>query len=63
VAGVKIIRGSDELMIITARGVIIRQDTQEISQQKRQTQGVTVIRLGEGDKVVGLARVIAEDGE
>jgi DNA gyrase subunit A len=63
VTGVKMVRSGDEVMIITARGVVIRQDVKEISQQKRQTQGVTLIRVGEGDRVVSLARTLPEDNE
>ncbi|MBS4022093.1 MAG: DNA gyrase subunit A [Dethiobacter sp.] len=63
VVGVKMVRSGDEVMIITARGVVIRQDAKEISQQKRQTQGVTLIRVGEGDRVVSLARLLPEDNE
>ena len=35
----------------------------EISQQGRHTQGVTVIRLDEGDRVVSIAPVMAEENE
>lgn len=63
VIGVKIVRPGDEVMIITARGVVIRQDVSEISQQGRHTQGVTLIRLDEGDRGVSLARVISEENE
>lgn len=63
VTGVRVVRPGDEVMIITARGVVIRQDVGEISQQGRHTQGVTLIRLDEGDRVVGLARVVSEDNE
>ncbi|MCR3921981.1 MAG: DNA gyrase subunit A [Firmicutes bacterium] len=63
VVGVKIVRPGDEVMIITAGGIVIRQDVAEISQQGRHTQGVTLIRLDEGDRVVSLARVVSEDKE
>lgn len=63
VVGVKVVRPEDEVMVITARGVLIRQDVKAISQQGRQTQGVTLIRLAEGDRVVSVARVVAEESE
>ena len=61
--GVKVVRPGDEVLIITARGVVIRQDVNKISQQKRQAQGVMLIRVDEGDRVVGLARVLPEEQE
>jgi DNA gyrase subunit A len=63
VMGAKLTRPGDEVMIITARGVVIRQGVTEISQQGRQTQGVTLIRLSDGDRVVSLASVVPEDNE
>jgi DNA gyrase subunit A len=59
--GVKVVRPGDEVLIITARGVMIRQDVSKISLLKRQSQGVTLIRVAEGDRVVGLARVLPEE--
>jgi len=61
VMGVKLTRPGDEVMIITARGVVIRQDVTKISQQGRHTQGVTLIRLDKDDRVVSIARVMAEE--
>ncbi|HZK24485.1 MAG TPA: DNA gyrase subunit A [Oscillospiraceae bacterium] len=61
VIGARIVRPGDEVMIITAGGIVIRQDATEISQQGRHTQGVTLIRVDEGDRVVSLARVVADD--
>lgn len=63
VMGAKMVRPGDEVMIITARGVVIRQGVTEISQQGRHTQGVTLIRLDKDDRVVSIARVIAEETE
>ncbi len=63
VMGVKLTRPGDEVMIITARGVVIRQDVTKISQQGRHTQGVTLIRLDKDDRVVSIARVMAEENE
>ncbi|MBT9168049.1 MAG: DNA gyrase subunit A [Syntrophomonadaceae bacterium] len=63
VMGVKLTRPGDEVMIITARGVVIRQDVTKISQQGRHTQGVTLIRLDKDDRVVSIAHVMAEENE
>ena len=50
----------DQLMIITEQGKIIRLRVAEISVIGRNTQGVTLIDLGEGEKVVGVAKVIED---
>lgn len=53
--------GQDELMIITGHGKIIRLRVADISVIGRNTQGVKLINLGEGEKVVGVARVMEEE--
>lgn len=63
VVGVKVVRPGDEIMIITAKGVVIRQGVLQVSMQGRHTQGVTLIRLDEGDRVVSVARVVSEENE
>jgi DNA gyrase subunit A len=60
--GARVVHENDELMIITAKGVVIRQGVPQISRQSRLAQGVTLIRLDNGDRVVGLTRVVAEEG-
>ncbi|WP_273836402.1 DNA gyrase subunit A [Guptibacillus sedimenti] len=53
----------EECMIITESGVIIRIDVQDISQTGRNTQGVRLIRISEGDSVATVAKVeINEEG-
>ncbi len=47
----------DELMLITQKGIIIRQPVKQISVIGRNTQGVRLINLDSGDKVVDVARV------
>lgn len=61
--GFRGVHPQDELMIITAKGIVIRQEVKHISRQGRQTQGVTLIRIGEGDRVVSFARVPASNKE
>jgi len=59
VAGAKLVSLSEQLMIISADGIVIRTPVKEkdhrISIQGRSTQGVTLMKLGEGDKVVAIA--------
>jgi DNA gyrase subunit A len=52
---------SDQLMIITDQGKIIRLRVADISVIGRNTQGVRLINLGQGEKVIGVAKVIEED--
>jgi DNA gyrase subunit A len=50
----------DQLMIITEHGKIIRLRVADISVIGRNTQGVRLIHLGEGEKVVGVAKLMME---
>jgi DNA gyrase subunit A len=54
---------SDELMVITRTGVIIRIAVESVSQQGRNTQGVKIINLGAGDRVANIAKVENEDDD
>ena len=56
-----VVDADDELLIITAKGVVIRQPVETIRQTGRSAQGVRLIRLGEGDLVRAVARVIKGD--
>ncbi len=51
----------DELMIITGQGKIIRLKVGDISVIGRNTQGVKLINLGEGEKVVGVAKLMEDE--
>ena len=55
--GLKIVRPGQELMMITSEGIVIRIDIDGISVISRNTQGVTLMRTSEADKVVALATV------
>ncbi|MBW1779194.1 MAG: DNA gyrase subunit A [Deltaproteobacteria bacterium] len=54
------VNDQDQLMIITGHGKIIRLRASEISVIGRNTQGVKLIDLGEGEKVVGVAKLMEE---
>lgn len=47
----------DELMLITAEGLLIRLSAEDVPRQGRYTRGVTLMRLEEGDKVMAVARL------
>ena len=51
----------DQLMIITGQGKIIRLRVGDISVIGRNTQGVKLINLGEGEKVVGVAKLMEDE--
>ncbi|MDZ7359351.1 MAG: DNA gyrase subunit A [candidate division KSB1 bacterium] len=53
----------DDLMIITEKGVVIRQSVRDIKVISRNTSGVRLIKLGPGDRIGDVARVISEDGD
>ncbi len=54
----------EDIMIITEKGVVIRQNTESISLIGRNTQGVKLIRLDTDDKVADVAKVvITENGK
>ncbi len=62
--GMKIVKPGNEIMLVTAQGVILRTSVDAISRLSRNTQGVMVNRPGEDDKVVSLAHmVVRENGE
>jgi len=61
VVAMKSIRDADELMLITFHGMIVRIGANELRTIGRATQGVRLITLKEGDKLVAVARVVAED--
>ena len=49
---------TDEIMLITTGGVLIRTRVKEIREMGRATQGVTLINTGEGEKLVSLQRIV-----
>ena len=57
VIGAKLVDDSDEVMLITTGGVLIRTRVSEIRGMGRATQGVTLISLDEGEKLAGLEKV------
>ncbi|HWQ72315.1 MAG TPA: DNA gyrase C-terminal beta-propeller domain-containing protein, partial [Desulfitobacteriaceae bacterium] len=59
--GIKVVQPEDQLMIITADGIIIRQEVGGISKQSRTAQGVMAMRIAEGTRVVALAKVVVKE--
>src|SRR5437667_231948 len=50
-----------EIMLISSTGALVRTAVDEISVQGRNTQGVRLIRLGEGERLAGIGRVESLD--
>jgi DNA gyrase subunit A len=61
VVGVNVLAGDEHVILITEKGMIIRLDTAEISTIGRNTQGVRLIQLEEGDHLVSVARLAERD--
>jgi DNA gyrase subunit A len=59
----KAVDGSEDLMLITIHGILIRMDISDISVIGRSTQGVRLIRLGEDELVATVAKVVKDDEE
>ena len=51
------VRDEDEIMLISSNGTLIRTPVDDISTMGRNTQGVRLIRVEEGERLVGLARI------
>lgn len=58
---IQTVKNEEEIMMISAEGIIIRIGVKDISAMGRSTQGVTLMRLDEGDSVVAVAKVFMED--
>jgi DNA gyrase subunit A len=61
VVALRAVRDEDELMLITANGIMLRTAVSQTREIGRATQGVKLIRVEEGDKVVSVARIAKED--
>lgn len=61
VVAARLVNDEDEIMLITTGGVLIRTRVKEIRELGRATQGVTLINLGEGEKLSGLEKVVETD--
>ena len=62
-AGLMLVDKEEELLIITQEGMIIRQNVSDISVISRNTQGVRLINLKEGDKVRDITNVPSEEDD
>jgi DNA gyrase subunit A len=63
VVGALSVTDADEIMLTTSQGQTVRTNCKDIRTAGRNTQGVKLINLNEGDKLVAIARVISEQQE
>jgi DNA gyrase subunit A len=63
VVGALTVRDADEIMLITTGGQMVRTFVKDIREAGRNTQGVKLINLAEGDKLQAIAQVISEQQE
>jgi DNA gyrase subunit A len=63
VVGILSVRDADDIMLITTQGMVNRTHVNEIRVIGRNTQGVRVMNLNEGDKIASLAKLAREEIE
>ncbi len=63
VVAIKEVLDNDDIMIVTAKGYLIRHHVKDIRVMSRQAQGVKLIKLNHGDSIASVANVMAEDEE
>ncbi|HUI45438.1 MAG TPA: DNA gyrase subunit A [Nitrospirota bacterium] len=63
VIGLAQVSGEDEIILITSNGKVLRLRAGDISVQGRNTQGVRLFDIEEGDKVVSFAKVVEREDE
>jgi DNA gyrase subunit A len=61
VTGVARVEDEDEIMVTTAKGMFLRARVRDVRLTGRNAQGVSLIRLEEGDHVMAVARLAKED--
>ena len=62
VVGALTVRDQDEIMLITSGGQMVRSSVKDIREAGRNTQGVKLISVAEGDRLQAIAPVISEEG-
>ena len=63
VVAATLVHTDDEIMLIGTSGVLIRTRVNEIREMSRATQGVTLMNMGEGEKLAGLSRIAEPEEE
>ncbi|PJX26354.1 DNA gyrase subunit A [Advenella sp. S44] len=63
VVGAVLVNPSDEIMLITTAGVLVRTRVSEVREMGRATQGVTLISVDDGSSLSGVRRVVESDAD
>ena len=63
VVAATLVDSTDEIMMITTGGILIRTRVSEIREMGRATQGVTLIAVEDGAKLSGLQRILEADSD
>jgi DNA gyrase subunit A len=63
VVAATLVDATDEIMMITTGGVLIRTRVSEIREMGRATQGVTLIAVEQGETLSGLQRILEADAD
>lgn len=58
IVGAVQVKSGEQIMLISDQGTLVRTGVDGVSSLSRNTQGVTLIRVSEGEKLVGVARVV-----
>ncbi|PIU64798.1 MAG: DNA gyrase subunit A [Armatimonadetes bacterium CG07_land_8_20_14_0_80_40_9] len=61
VVGIKVVNSEEQILLISAEGIVIKMEAKDISLQGRSTQGVRLMRLDANDKVVALESISSEE--
>ncbi|MBU3158990.1 DNA gyrase subunit A [Clostridium frigoris] len=59
--GARIVKDGDEMILINSNGIVIRLNVAGISTTSRNTMGVTLMKNGEGDNIVAIAKINSSD--
>ncbi|MCI2058439.1 MAG: DNA gyrase subunit A [Oscillibacter sp.] len=63
IAGAKVVTGQEDILLISDDGTIIRMATEDVNVYSRTAQGVRVMRLSDGVKIISMARAEKEPAE
>ncbi|OWY70791.1 DNA gyrase subunit A [cyanobacterium TDX16] len=63
VVALRAVTDADELMLISAQGIMLRTEVSQLREIGRATQGVKLMKPDEGDKVVSVARIASEESD
>jgi DNA gyrase subunit A len=63
VVAVRSVRETDELMLLSQKGIALRTSAKQVPEIGRSTQGVRLMRLDEGDRLAAIAPIAAEEND